>query len=143
MSIAQEFPQAGLVENMTTGELTINSATQRITIQHNLGKRPDVIALWGDFADGASIPYGSCIRCLYFRNPFTQALWTGNNMQYLYDYRHATSGNILTASSCEASTSFTDTTAACPRGVSDWQPTDANGNPITYKWCAIKFKEFF
>lgn len=141
MSVAELFPDAGLVENMTTGELTINEAKSGIQIRHNLGKRPDIIAIWGDFADPADIPNGCCVRCIFFRNPFTKANWTVNNMHYLYDYCHSTSGNILSGQSSSYASNFTETTANCARGSQNWKPTDANGNPITYKWVALCFKE--
>ena len=143
MSIAQEFPQAGLVENMTTGELTINSASQSITIQHNLGKRPDVIILFGNYTSANSIPYGCCVRCVYYKDPFTTPNWIENQMTYMYEYRHSTSGNVLRDMYINPSSQITETTAICPRGASNWAAVDANGNPVTYIWCAIKFKEYF
>ena len=141
MSVAELFPDAELVENMTSGELTISAETTDIRIRHNLGARPDIIAFWGDFADPADIPNGCCVRCIYFRDPFTRPNFTENNMHYMYDYCHPTSGNILTASSSSAAAKFTTTTADCARGTQNWKPTDANGNPITYKWVALCFKE--
>ena len=141
MSVAELFPDAGLVENMTTGELTINEEKTEIQIRHNLGKRPDIIALWGDFAEPTDIPNGCCVRAVYFRNPFTKPQWTVNDMRSLYEYCHATSGNILANQFYTSASNFTTTTANCARGNQNWKPTDANGNPITYKWVALCFKE--
>lgn len=141
MDIATAFPDAELVESMTTGELTINAETTSITIRHNLGKRPDVIVFWGDYKQPEDIPYGHCIRCIYHRHPFTSPNYTLNMMQYLYTHRHGTSGNILFGQSSTPQGNFSDTTATCVRGADPWAATDANGNPVTYKWCAIRFKE--
>ena len=125
-----------------TGVLTIDSPATVITVQHNLDAIPDfaMIEIISPI-DGNKIPYGSCVFGCYGYIPQTNAQLLTNKMVYIYYYRHATSGNFLGGSFTIADSQLTTTTFPFVRGVSDWAPTDTDGNPIQYRWVVGKLNK--
>ena len=119
------------------GYLTINAATDTITVQHNLGVIPNFAAIWVDGTDYDIIPFGCCVECCYQENPYSSvgSYSRISEYVYMYQYKHSTSGNLLVGTySLGSSQKPTDTEFKFVRGVADWAATDTNGNPLKYRW---------
>ena len=126
-----------------SGTETISADTNGgIPIIHNLGYYPDYICLYVENMDYDLIPGGSCVRVAHVRNGYDK---TPNEQQngyhYLYAYKHSTSHNLLHGQSVSTGLQVTTETATVIRGSQPWRALDVNGDPIVYRWFAIKFKE--
>lgn len=119
------------------GYLTIPETTAAITVNHNLGVVPNFAAIWVDGTDYDIIPPGSCVECAYQKNPYvtsTTAVFT-QEYKYVYQYKHATSLNLLGGASGLATSALpTASVFNFVRGNADWAPLDVNGAPLRYRW---------
>jgi len=119
------------------GYLTILAPTDTITVNHNLGVVPNFAAIWVDGTDYDIIPFGSCVECVYQHNQYTSTGTYNNidNYKYMYQYKHATSGSLLSNMYSLVSSKLpSSSTFNFSRGTNDWAALDTNGNPLRYRW---------
>ena len=120
------------------GYLTIDADTSIITVTHNLGVTPNFAAIWVDTDDYDIIPFGCCVECIYQKNPYTTTGSYANvsNFEYMYQYKHSSSGNLLpgTYHLSVANQLPTSTEFRFVRGNNDWKKLDVNGNALKYRW---------
>ncbi len=141
-TLASGYGQGGNIKT-DGGTLYIDADTNDIVINHNLGGIPDFAYICADVDDGELIPYDSCVMCSYglLIPPNLQNIADNLKMKYMYQYRHPTSGNILSGASQIYRSTYSNTTFDFVRGVSSWKKSDANGNPIPYIWIVGRFTD--
>lgn len=128
---------------IASGEVTIQSDATEIDVTTNLGYNPDFAMIYVKNPDFTLIPYGACVYCVFGKDIYTNAPNYSNfHYQYWYRYKHTTSGNLLQgAAVAYINNNVTENTFRFARGNDPWRAQDVNGNPIVYKWVAIKMSE--
>ena len=131
----QMVQQSGNVK-LDSGYLTIDADTDTITVNHNLGVVPNFAMIWVATDDYDIIPFGSCVAAAYQKMQYTTITSATNTLvfNYIYQYKHATSGNLLAAQYALASNEYSDSVFKFRRGGSSWKKNDVNGNLLTYKY---------
>ncbi len=138
------IPVSGLpaqISGIKCGVANIESDRQIITVQHDFGVFPTfcgIIALYDDWDDQ---PFGSCVRCTYTRTITTNQTSTENDYEYMYVFKHPTSGNELKGTYTLLKNEEFKQKFDFIRGSSDWRANDNNGNPINYLWFCLALIE--
>lgn len=132
------------IDKIDAGTTTIETATDVLPITHTLGAIPDFAIAYADYGgDLNNIPYGCCVYSSMIADRMYNSTIT-NTYTFLYRYRHGTSGNVLAGQATGYFTTtgkvWTETSAYISRGASNWSPTDANGDTVTYYWLVGTFK---
>ena len=127
-----------------SGEVTIPSDNNNVTVVTNLGYKPDFAIMYVKNPDFSLIPYDSCVFVCYGLDIYTNAPNYNSLFKYgyWYRYKHGTSGNLLQGvAGGYVNNLFLENEITFVRGNSPWRANDINGDPIVYKWMAIKLTE--
>lgn len=130
------------IKAITSGVATIESQVSNFTITTNLGYVPDYFLIRIDADDWDKIPFGTVVEEAFIRNEYpNMPNWPNGRYFFLYSAKNATSGNNLQGQYTSALSIATENTFTVQKGGTDWYPNDTDGNPIKYRWVAIKVDE--
>lgn len=130
------------IKAITSGVVTIESQVANIIITTNLGYTPDFFLIRIDADDWNKIPFSAAVEQAYIRNEYANMPnYLNGRYFWLYCYKHSTSGNNLSGQYSSALSIATENTFTVQKGGANWHPNDTDGNPIKYRWIAIKVDE--
>ena len=130
------------IKAIASGVATIDSVVSSFTITTNLGYAPDFFMIRIDIDDWDKIPFGTVVEESFVRNDYANIpSFPNGRYHFLYVNKHVTSGNLIAKQYQASVTIATENTFTVQRGGADWYPNDTDGNPLQYRWVAIKMNE--
>lgn len=131
------------IKAVATGSTTIQQNTDNIIITTNLGYIPDFAYLYAEIEDYNKFLPGSCLDCKAFLTRYKNVPNLSYTTQFNEQswYKHPTSNNMLSGGGNYGDSDITENQFKFRRANYPFFANDADGNPITYRWIAIKFDD--